>query len=316
MDCVVDQQQNDTNAALQRIQTLLPSLDVSPLPAVVHHYTDTPGVLGILESGELWATDYRYLNDSSELQYTFDLARSVAESELQRGGHDAFARGFLEYAVTGTPPYSDTAYRLCCFSAVDNSLSQWRAYGGRQGFSLAFPGDISHQRGLEEVAARQGQTPGITLLKVNYGLEQQREYITRLVRELVTLFQTELARSYPAAEQAVTATSPFYWGQLERASYRFKHPDFADEQEWRLVVWGRQAESFRASATLTPYTKFQLFSAIHPNIYSAALPLVAVRHGPAASPAQTRVGLDRLLSTRGYPAQYCERRGSDTPVRL
>jgi len=33
-------------------------------------------------------------------------------------------------------------------------------------------------------------------------------------------------------------------------------------------------------------------------------------------PAETKLALDKLLNARSYPADFCDRLGSDTPVRL
>jgi len=33
----------------------------------LYHYTDANGLKGIIENDEIWFTDYRYLNDPSEL---------------------------------------------------------------------------------------------------------------------------------------------------------------------------------------------------------------------------------------------------------
>jgi hypothetical protein len=45
------------------------------LPEVLYHYTDIKGLQGIWEEGQIWATDSRYLNDTSELRLGV-LARS------------------------------------------------------------------------------------------------------------------------------------------------------------------------------------------------------------------------------------------------
>ena len=81
----MDPRQERTNQELFPIQGTLPRLDDDPFPDVVYHYTDIVGLQGLLETNKIRATDYRYLNDSSELQYTFDLARSVAEAQLDDG---------------------------------------------------------------------------------------------------------------------------------------------------------------------------------------------------------------------------------------
>lgn len=319
-------QQTETNHALKRIQPLLPNLEEAPLPPAVYHYTDASGLQGILSTGVLWATDYRYLNDSSELRYIFRLATQAVESQLRSKNHGALAEAFLEYVSTTAPPYGDTVYYLCCFSESDNSLSQWRAYGGRQGFSLCFPGDITlvditamtrrppRFPNMPQPVVGQGQSAGVTLLRVDYDTHRHVEYVTRLIAELLELCESEHMRSYTDPQLAISHITPFYFAQLERASYRFKHPDFADEREWRLVSWAKQTEYFRVGATLTPYAKVHLFSASHPNTHG--LPLLAVRYGPTALPEETKLAMDRLLTSCGYAAAYCERRGSDTPVRL
>jgi len=309
-----------------KIQRLLPNLEKAPLPTAVYHYTDAGGLLGILSSGVFWATDYRYLNDSSELKYIFGIASQVIESQLRTTSHGPVTQAFLEYVSITPPPYDDTVYYICCFSEADNSLSQWRAYGSSQGFSICVPGDVAtadyaalarrmpRPAGAPPPVFGQGQNPGISLLRVDYDPDVHAAYVTKLVEELIALCEGAHMRSYASTQEAVSHITPFYFGQLERASYRFKHPDFADEREWRLVSWGRHQEFFRVGATLTPYAKFRLFSVSHPK--NNGLPLLAVRHGPTVLPDETKLAMDRLLNSCGYPSDYCERRGSDTPVRL
>src|ERR1022692_1738264 len=43
----------------------------------LYHYTGAEGALGIVSSGEIWATDADYLNDPSEILYGRDLIRNV-----------------------------------------------------------------------------------------------------------------------------------------------------------------------------------------------------------------------------------------------
>ena len=39
----------------------------------IYHYTNYEGLCGILKNRKLWYTNYRYLNDKSEIQFGFDL---------------------------------------------------------------------------------------------------------------------------------------------------------------------------------------------------------------------------------------------------
>jgi hypothetical protein len=39
----------------------------------LNHYTTLEGMLGVIKSGAIWASDVRYMNDSSELDYAATL---------------------------------------------------------------------------------------------------------------------------------------------------------------------------------------------------------------------------------------------------
>jgi len=314
-----------TNQLLYPLQQRLPAVDSAPLPRAVYHYTDAYGLLGIVKSGQLWASDYRYMNDSEELRYVFRLAADVAGELVASGEHDApVAQAFLEAAASGPDPFADTPFYLVCFSADGDSLSQWRAYGGSQGFCLELPGDIS-QPLFVQVPGRQGQMYGLSLLEVIYDEARQRRY----VRDLLELILKEVCPApvlaeYPTAALAVTGFMPFYLGQLERAAHHFKHGAFSDEREWRLIVTAphrpneppRILPEFRVSRTLTPYLTIQVDSATHPRPNGRGLPLLSVTHGPTPLPSQTAVAMDGLLKVTGYPQGYCARRGSRAPARL
>ena len=58
---------------------------------LLYHYTDADGVLGIVRSGELRASDVLYVNDSSELEY----AREVMWCEIRMLDTDQPVRRFI-----------------------------------------------------------------------------------------------------------------------------------------------------------------------------------------------------------------------------
>ncbi len=253
--------QDATNSELIAIDHALPRFASDPLPEVVYHYTDTAGLLGILASGRLWATDYRYMNDRSELSYTYRLVQQVISEEFS-GSYTGLARHLLDAGMASRPEvYLKARYFLCCFSELDNSLSQWRAYGGRQGFSIQFPGDIARV----PLRMPQGQTPGVTILKVIYDEQKQKDFIRSLIQALLALCAEPLMQyqvHHVGEHEALSGIIGFFWAALDGQSYRFKHPDFAVENEWRLVTWDRDnVERFRAGATITPYTDTPLSSA-------------------------------------------------------
>jgi len=58
------------------------SYNLSYLPENLYHYTDSNGALGIINTQNIWATHYSFLNDYNEFEYAKDLIRKALEEIL------------------------------------------------------------------------------------------------------------------------------------------------------------------------------------------------------------------------------------------
>jgi hypothetical protein len=119
---------------------LAPEQKTNRIEAPLYHYTDGRGLKGILESGRMWFTDYRHMNDPSELFHGMEMARSVAASLTP--GADGRARLFLE---TFSDMFRHENFEatldffIASFSRARDDLGQWRAYADNgRGFAIAF----------------------------------------------------------------------------------------------------------------------------------------------------------------------------------
>jgi hypothetical protein len=131
----------------------------------IFHYTDINGLLGILSSEALFATDYRYLNDASEVGSIRGLILPVLSAEIAAITPKLIEKGWLkkEYyeefgsqanqlqaehmygsfmrGLDATTPFYVTSF---CAHAQDSEefkhglLSQWRGYGQSGGFAIEF----------------------------------------------------------------------------------------------------------------------------------------------------------------------------------
>ncbi len=113
------------------------------LPAEIWHYTNAAGLVGILQSGKLFATQVSYLNDSLEQRYFGDLVligikqRMVTNTDpeiaiLLKVAHDALLNR----------DFSAARHFVTCFSEVGDDLGQWRGYGGGEcGYAIGFQPD-------------------------------------------------------------------------------------------------------------------------------------------------------------------------------
>jgi hypothetical protein len=143
-------------------------LENSDLPEILCHYTSQTGLKGMLNEKIIWASKIHYLNDSKE----FALALGLARDELDRRIKAATSQGDRSRLEL----LRDTIYTIegvntcvCCFSELDDDLSQWRGYGGGDaGFSVGF---------TREWFTRVKETLGLSLRRCIYDPEEQQGLI-------------------------------------------------------------------------------------------------------------------------------------------
>jgi hypothetical protein len=282
--------------------TELISLPFATAPReTLYHYTSFSGVLGIVGTRMLRASDIRYMNDSAEMRHTADLVRHEIGRRLAAGDdHPRLLNQFQDWisqrVISGHMLFGAS------FRANGNLLSQWRGYSVHgKGVSLGFAPE--HIIGC---AAAQGFQVGQCL----YDPAQQRELITRLIDAIETIAaqQDEAGERrpgdpYQAVFEAVEA-------DILRLAALLKHPSFEEEQEWRIVspVVTEICEApirFREGASmLVPYYEFQLWTDTRP------MQLEHVWLGPTSHSNQSMTSLDMYLRQQGvFPSRgisYCQ----------
>ena len=128
------------------------------------HYTTAGGLMGILKSQQLWATNLRYLNDSEEFTGFFDrrllgilkigVMNGIAQAKMTPDGMQAIvASGGDEKLEADLPNQLLHAIRTVslqhqayvasfCYTRPkienDGLLGQWRGYGSDGGYAVVF----------------------------------------------------------------------------------------------------------------------------------------------------------------------------------
>ena len=119
---------------------------------------------------------------------------------------------------------------VTCFCANGNLLSQWRAYAANgSGFAIEF----EPTRLMDTFKNDADIVVNAKLFRVIYDEKEQTRLIEEAIEQLVKAFGTH-------EKQDVLDCVPRVFSEM---SYCFKHPAFAEEQEWRLVFMPR-AERF------------------------------------------------------------------------
>ena len=161
-------------------------------PEVLYHYTSAEGLLGIVQSGEIWSTNVLYLNDSSELSHATEVLRSELDATPLQLQPNA---GTFSMSI---PVYShDLAldHFVASFCEGSDLLSQWCGYGTGAGYAIGFLSG-----GLESVAARTANSVrgACTLRKVTYGLDQQKQLIRSRIAVLREILEPMADRLEPS----------------------------------------------------------------------------------------------------------------------
>jgi len=247
--------------------------------------------MGMVESGQMWASNVSFLNDRRELQHgleaSLEAIRSFTKTPNHKSWHDALkhaAQSLGEGLVPNT-------YAVCFCSSAD-VLSQWRGYGGReQGVSLTFDRKALSALMTKSKASLYPVIYGniSTATKMSEALKAELEALVAF-EGLVGLSKAE---KDTAAYKAICLLLP-----------QFKHYGFHDERELRYVLQHetvRDDVCFRAAGNvLVPYLKLVPGGA-------TKLPILSVTIGPGRDQELTQRSLRMYLDKKGY---------ADTDVKL
>ena len=201
--------------ALERAGVLM-----RPSGGTLYHYTSGQGLLGILESKGLFATDAKYFSDSSE----YDYGRGLLEAEISRfdqpdlSGVSGLARDQLNQR-------NKSANFVACFCDDDDLVAQWRGHASDgSGYALGFD---------YEQLSRGGTAP---LLKVLYGDEAIRAALASVIEWCISEVRRLRLERPPAMRQALLDLLTATITTLFMLIVASKKNVFRHEQEWRLVA--------------------------------------------------------------------------------
>lgn len=225
-------------------------------PGTLYHYTDATGLKGIIESGAIRATHISYMNDSSEYLHAVSLLSQEIEANLATEKNPLRASLLREIRdpVGLTQPQHVGPYFVACFSAAENSLNQWRAYGrGEGGYSIGFDATQLDQRVIGLNGA---------LSPVNYDPSEQAKLVRDLLAWGLSEYQrlAEILPDIQREEHRRKWAHMFLW-RAAAAAPIMKNPAFAEEREWRLIQMPPSKDDIRfvpRQTGLAPFTELRL----------------------------------------------------------
>lgn len=214
----------------------------------LYHYTSHAGLLGVVSSRSVWATDSRFLNDSTEIVHTLLLAKRIAGHIYMDDDYLAPLAYALRHAL-GT--MENQAVFVTSFSEKPDLLSQWRGYcPGGAGVCIGFDKNEIEQhcsqlgyrleKCVYEHDALLGRIEEIVhdcFAKLPQPRISRQQYDNLDSRE-----QVEYAINYQSRlghipdESAIDEILADACRKIAMLAPLFKHEGFHEEAEWRIVA--------------------------------------------------------------------------------
>lgn len=295
--------------------------DATP-PTTLWHYTNALGLQGIMHSQSMWATDSRYLNDATEIQFGTALFLSVL-NEQDLDSRDLITRNFITGLCRGNGKVirdflaDNVSFHVVCFCSEGDLLSQWRAYGGSPNGDGAFAIGFTPRRGDARSWAQTASelANDVFLRRVLYDRDEQKAACRRLFEPLVDLLD-ESSSEIPTQN----AFSAALIDGLVELSCWCKDPAFSEENEWRIVYQRRHSPVVTlpirvrpARDLFIPYVELDLASKV--GARHEQMPVSHIRCGPNAEGIRSEFGIRQLLSLLPGVWNDVEVDSSSTPLR-
>jgi Protein of unknown function (DUF2971) len=270
------------------------------LPPNLYHYTNAAGLVGIISSNTLYATESRYMNDSSEGIYAHDL---VEHHLLRLSKTRRYKRLAMLKADVGliTQLSREDVY-VTCFCEDRKLLNQWRVYAGNQGYAIGF-----NTASLKQFSGQ--------LCRVTYNRAVQNKALSNITEAAAKFLDNLLAKNNYNLEMVDAMNlgfSTFLRWHLTYAALGFKDQAFSAEKEWRLTSIGSDSIQVRHRSGPYGLTPFVL----HRPHGKGRLPVTSVTHGPTTSPANAEHAIKSLLVANHYDLKKIKIDGSPLPIRF
>ena len=231
------------------------------------HYTNATGLMGIVQSQNLWATHYAHLNDAEEIRHFLvrrlpgilrsDIVEYMKEDQElhsiinREGGVDQSVKKFLDPIISkllseqsGEEPLAEPYIAsFCALSKNDQVnkhglLSQWRGYGRDGGYAIVF-NTASLGKLLNESGKRWKNGGNLFGGDVIYSSDSDEKFSDEFKENLdviIGFFQDVLKNNRDSKH-----VEKIYMALMDCAC-RYKHWGFKEENEVRFIAMPNNKE--------------------------------------------------------------------------
>lgn len=280
------------------------------VPAAIYHYTSVAALIPIATADELWLSDATFLNDRAEIGHGVAVAAARLRA-AQDDEADDRVRAMLAEAAGLLASEPRPPVYVCCFSAEQDDLGQWRGYGRGAPVAMEF----------RQWQLMFGYSQGV-FGEVRYDLDEQAWSFDQLIDAYRAAYRVDLDDPVPPPPRRKEPMTPeeervLCAGKLHTDLWSYivtcKDPAFASEREIRFVYvaysldasWfpGHPTPAFRETAgRIVPYLSSRRLEPVgwESDREVPTLPIHSVRIGPTPDQDLVARGVRRLLDAVGH----------------
>lgn len=225
---------------------------------LIYHYTNSEGLLGIIGTQSIWATDINFLNDFEE----FSIGKKVIRKSIDYHRDELIKKNpgkltnslmYLFYnslASLTEKNANSREYYITSFTKKRDYIRQWMSYGNKNSsYSIAF----DKSEFLQEISINNEIRKNKLQYTVNDVSYSHREILEELnFNHLFALIKEE------GGEQKIIDLID----KIDSKICSIKHENFSDEDEVRAIAKTIESNSICAnkkfrtqSGVITPYTE-------------------------------------------------------------
>lgn len=211
-------------------RSMRPILSKKKPPRKIYHYTDIYGFKGILENNSFWISHIDFLNDKTEIKYTFNLSQEILLSLCKDEGLNEIRTKMIMniyellidmYFVQNKKNYYSLSF---CINPDSNLL--WSNYSQNDGYCIMFD--------YENLVKSFKDTNTYLLASyVNYDVDDQKTILKSLLKKVFNILKND------EMTDEVSNTLIHLSSALElihMVSIFFKDECFAQEEEFRIAL--------------------------------------------------------------------------------
>lgn len=229
------------------------------LPNKLFHYTNLNGLIGILDSSEIWLSNMYFLNDKNEFE--LGLKFVIEQLESYKAGFSVLkaTKYFIEALEKAIDfiKEKDSPYILS-MTTNNDLLSQWRGYTNNGvGVNIGFSNIFFEENKLK-------------VYKCIYEVEKQKEIVNHILTQSIFMF-IGIAESqgifkdsekieYSQYNEAINIAGKYFIDRTVFFCGLIKDKSFIEEDEWRLLLFDEKSEInfFNKGNYFRPYKKIKI----------------------------------------------------------